>query len=95
MPRSASSNRELIELELASCIQKLAYLRGGGMTPRSFPPEEYAVIEAFGLGCCRRMSDELHARANSGTYAFNADGDYEPNPLDEDTQPGWKSAQRK
>ena len=51
--------REIIELEFTSCIQKLAYLRGGGMTPRSFPESERVVIESFGLACCRLMAIEL------------------------------------
>lgn len=92
------SNRELIELELSSLIQKLAYLRGGGMTPRSFPTAEADAIAAFGLACCRRMQDEMHARDGSGThtkvgpsYAFDEDGNYRTDPMDEDTEPGWKS----
>ena len=92
-----SSNRELIELEFVSCIQKLAYLRGGGMTPRSFPESERAVIESFGLACCRLASLELHARmSGSGTYALpDDDAAYEPHPLDEDTEPGWPAKRRR
>jgi hypothetical protein len=85
------SNRDLIELELTSLIQKLAFLRGGGMTPRSFPTAEYDVIEAFGLSCCRLMERELHRATNSGTYPLGADG----HSVDEDTQPGWRSRIRK
>lgn len=91
MGRSVPSNRALIELELTSLIQKLSYLRGGGMTPRTFPPDEYAAIEAFGLSCCRLMTQELHARepVTSRAYAFDENGDYK-NPFDdEDTSPGY------
>lgn len=94
MPRTVRSNRELIELEFASLIQKLAFLRGGGMTPRNFPAAEQVAIEAFGLSCCRLMQQELYARTNSGTYAFDEDGNYQPDPLEEDTEPGWKSRRR-
>ena len=92
MGRTVSSNRELIELELTSLIQKLAFLRGEGMTPRSFPTAEYAAIEAFGLSCCRLMAQEMHRRMNgSGTYTFTPDGDYHKDPFaDEDTEPGFK-----
>lgn len=53
------SHRELIDLELTSLIQKLAFLRGVGVTPRTFPPQERVVIEAFGLACCRLVTEEL------------------------------------
>lgn len=92
MARTAGSNEELIELELTSLIQKLAFLRGG-MTPRTFPKAEYEVIRSFGLSCCRLMSEEVHRRMNgSGTYAFDPDGDYQQNPFDADdkTEPGFK-----
>lgn len=93
MPRRAARHRELIELELTSLIQKLAYLRGDGMTPRSFPADEREVIEAFGLACCRLSAADTIAReASTGTYGFTGDGDYNRGPFDEtekeDTSPG-------
>lgn len=88
-----TSNRDLIDLELTSLIQKLSFLRGGGMTPRSFPPEELEVIESFGLACCRLKAAEVHARdASAGSYGFTEDGDYNRPPfdVDEDTSPGYR-----
>lgn len=93
VPRRAASNRELIELELTSLIQKLAFLRGGGMTPRTFPAGEYEVIESFGLACCRLAAEaERQLEARTGTYGFDPDGDYTKNPFDtdEDTSPGYR-----
>jgi hypothetical protein len=80
---------DIIDLELSSCIQKLAFLRG--ITPRSFPADEFEVIKDFGLLCRLRALNEVHARRASGGYRFDADGDYERDPLDEDTEPGFKS----
>lgn len=90
MSQSSSNNEELIELEFASLIQKLAFLRGGGMTPRSFPKAEYEVIRAFGISCCRLKAEDVYRRMNgSGTYAFDPDED---NPFEADTktEPGFK-----
>lgn len=84
------ATRELIELEFASCIQKLAYLRGGNMTPRSFPESERAVIEAFGLACCRLMATEMTKDLGRGNGAFDPDGNFEPSPLDDDDTPDWR-----
>ena len=90
----ASFYRQQIDLELASLIQKLAFLRGGGMTPSTFPPAEHAAIEAFGITCCRLSAS--HARtldAGAGVYGFNADGDYNRGPsddADEDTLPSYR-----
>lgn len=54
-PRDSSRtrDRELIHLALMSCIQKLAFLRGDGTSPRTFPDDERDVIAVFGLECVR------------------------------------------
>lgn len=54
-----NSYADLIELELSSCIQKLAYIRG--LTPRSFPGDELGVIQDFGVACCRRLAADMQS----------------------------------